>query len=77
MNAHSENGTPLSVYERRLPPISEVATAVIAIVVTSGIYLANYLPRRAPLGLAFALLAVAAMLLAWNIVSLSRIQDFA
>ena len=37
-----------------LPPISQVAMAVIAVVVTGGIYLAAYLPRQAPLGGAFA-----------------------
>ena len=60
-----------------LPPISEVGIGVIAIVVTGGIYLASYLPRRAPLGPAFGLLAVAAGLLLWNVVSLARIPDFA
>jgi hypothetical protein len=61
----------------QLPPISQVAMAVIAVVVTGGIYLAAYLPRRAPLGGAFALLAVAAGLLLWNVISLARIQHFA
>jgi hypothetical protein len=60
-----------------LPPISEVAVVVIALVVTGGIYLAAYLPRRAPLGPAFGLLAAAAALLAWNVVSLSRLKSFA
>jgi hypothetical protein len=62
---------------RPLPPIHQVAMAVIAVVVTGGIYLAAYLPRRAPLGGAFALLAVAAGLLLWNVISLARIQHFA
>jgi len=61
----------------QLPPISQVAMAVIAVVVAGGIYLAAYLPRRAPLGGAFALLAVAAGLLLWNVISLARIQHFA
>ena len=60
-----------------LPPVSEVGIAVIAVVVTGGIYLAAYLPRRAPLGPAFGLLAVAAGLLLWNVISLARVQDFA
>jgi len=62
---------------RLLPPISEVAIAVIAVVVTGGIYLAAYLPKRAPLGPAYGLLAVAAGLLLWNVVSLVRVQNFA
>ena len=60
-----------------LPPISEVAVGVIALVVAGGIYLASYLPRRAPLGPAFGILAVAAALLLWNVVSLSRLGPFA
>ena len=60
-----------------LPPISEVAVVVIALVVAGGVYLAAYLPRRAPLGPAYAILAVAALLLLWNVVQLSRIKPFA
>jgi hypothetical protein len=62
---------------RALPPISQVAIAIIAIVVAGGVYLAAYLPRRAPVGPALGLLAVAAALLAWNVVSLARVQEFA
>ncbi len=40
-------------------------------------YLAAYLRRRAPLGPAFGLLAVAAVLLTGNIVMLVRVRDFA
>jgi len=71
------NAPDLDTAQRSLPPVSEVAIAVIAVVVTGGIYLATYLPKRAPLGPAFALLAVAAGLLLWNVVSLARVQDFA
>ena len=66
-----------NVYERRLPPISEVATTTIAIVVAGGVYLAAYLPRRAPLAPAFALVGLAAVLVLWNIAMLSRISRFA
>jgi hypothetical protein len=67
----------VNVYERRLPPIGEVGMAVIAVVVSGGVYLASYLPRKAPLGPAFAIMGVAAALLAWNIFTLSRVRDFA
>jgi hypothetical protein len=67
----------VNVYERRLPPIGEVGMAVIAVVVSGGVYLASYLPRKAPLGPAFAIMGVAAVLLAWNIFTLSRVRDFA
>jgi hypothetical protein len=67
----------VNVYERRLPPIGEVGMAVIAVVVSGGVYLASYLPRKAPLGPAFAIMGVAAALLVWNIFTLSRAPDFA
>jgi hypothetical protein len=67
----------VDVYTRKLPPIGEVAMATIAVVVAGGIYLASYLPRRAPIGPAFAILGVAAALLVWNIFTLSRLDDFA
>ncbi len=73
----AETVEPVNVYDRRLPPISEVATVTIALVVIGGIYLAAYLPRRAPLGIAFGLVAAAAICLLWNIVTLSRLRDFA
>ncbi len=66
-----------SVYDRQFPPIAAVAIATLAVVVVGGIYLAAYLPRHAPLGPAFALLGVAALLLVWNVVTISRLQDFA
>jgi hypothetical protein len=69
--------TTVDVYTRKLPPIGEVAMATIAVVVAGGVYLASYLPRRAPLGPAFAILGVAAALLLWNIFTLSRLRDFA
>jgi hypothetical protein len=66
-----------NVYERRLPPIAEVGMAVIAVVVSGGVYLASYLPRKAPLGPACAIMGVAAALLLWNIFTLSRLRNFA
>jgi hypothetical protein len=67
----------VDVYTRKLPPIGEVAMATIAFVVAGGVYLASYLPRRAPLGPAFAILGVAAVLLVGNVFTLSRLRDFA
>jgi hypothetical protein len=66
-----------NVYDRKLPPIAEVGMATIAVVVSGGIYLAAYLPRRAALGPAFGILGAAAALLLWNIFTLSRLRDFA
>jgi hypothetical protein len=67
----------VDVYQRKLPPIGEVGMGVIAVVVSGGVYLASYLPRKAPLGPAFAIMGVAAALLVWNIFTLSRLRDFA
>jgi hypothetical protein len=63
--------------DRRLPPVTEIG-AVSMIAVASGvIYMASYLPKRAPLGIAIALVAVAAGLQVANWVLLARIRPFA
>ena len=46
--------------ERRLPPVTELGMATIALVAVGVIYLAAYLPRHAPLGPAIGLLVLAA-----------------
>lgn len=63
--------------ERRLPPVTEIAAASLGCVVVGVIYLAAYLPRRAPLGVALAFLALAAALLLANAVLLGRVRAFA
>jgi hypothetical protein len=62
--------------EGRLPPVTEVAIASMALIVAAGIYIASHLPERVPLGPAFALLAASALLLAGNLIALSRVRDF-
>jgi hypothetical protein len=62
--------------ERRLPPVTQVAMASLALIVVGGIYLSAHLPQRVPLGPAVALLAVSALLLAANLVSLALVKDF-
>jgi len=63
--------------ERRLPPVTQLGAASLAFVATGVIYVAAYLPKRAPLGIAIACLAVAAALLLANAVLLSRAPGFA
>jgi hypothetical protein len=63
--------------ERRLPPVTPVAMASLALIVTGGIYLSAHLPSHVPLGPAVALLAASALLLVGNLVALSRVKDFA
>ena len=60
-----------------LPRITELGMASIAFVAAGVIYLAAYLPKHAPLGPAIALLAIAAGLLAVNVVLLARTPGFA
>jgi hypothetical protein len=62
--------------ERRLPPVTELGMASLALIVAGGIYLSAHLPQRVPLGPAIALLAASALLLVGNLVALSRVQGF-
>ena len=62
--------------ERRLPPVTQVGMASLALIVAGGIYLAAHLPNHVPLAPAIALLIVSALLLAGNLAALARIPDF-
>ncbi len=62
--------------ERRLPPVTQLAMASLALIVIGGIYLASHLPRHVALGPAIALLGASALLLAGNLVSLTRVRGF-
>jgi hypothetical protein len=63
--------------DRRLPPVTEVGMASLAMIVAGGIYLSAHLPERVPLGPAVALLVASALLLVGNLLSLTRVRDFA
>ena len=63
--------------ERPLPPIQQIAVAVLVLIVIGGIYTAAHLPRHVPQGPTIALLAAAVALLAVNGVLLARIEHFA
>lgn len=63
--------------ERRLPPVTELGAASIGLVAVGVIYLASYLPRRAPLWLAVVFVVAAAGVLLVNLGLLSRIRPFA
>ncbi|MFI5040329.1 MAG: hypothetical protein ACHQNA_00540 [Acidimicrobiales bacterium] len=62
---------------RRFPPIAELATACLALVVIGGIVMASYIPRRPPLAVPVLLLAASAVLLVIAVVMLARLRDFA
>ena len=63
--------------ERRFPPFTQIGMASLALIVAGGIYLSSHIPQHVPLGPAVALLAASAVLLAGNLLSLTRVQDFA
>jgi hypothetical protein len=63
--------------EAPAPRVTELGMASIGLVASGVIYLAAYLPRKAPLGPAAGLLAAAAAVLLLNVVLLARQPDFA
>jgi hypothetical protein len=64
------------VTERKLPPVTEIGMLSLALIVAGGIYLSAHLPRHVPLGPATALLVASALLLAGNLIALSRVKGF-
>jgi len=63
--------------ERRLPPVTQIGMASLALIVAGGIYLAAHLPKHVPLTPAVILLAASAALLVCNLLALSRVRGFA
>jgi hypothetical protein len=61
----------------KYPPFTQVGMASLALIVAGGIYLSAHLPQHVPLGPAVALLISSAALLVFNLLSLSRVRDFA
>ena len=60
--------------ERRLPPVTQLGMASLALIVAGGIYLSAHLPRHVPLAPAVVLLACSAALMAGNVVALARVR---
>lgn len=63
--------------ERKLPPVTEIGMASLGLIVAGGIYLAAHLPKHVPLAPAVILLIASAVLLAGNLLALSRVAGFA
>jgi hypothetical protein len=63
--------------ERKYPPVNQVAMASLALIIAGGIYLSANLPERVSLTPAVILLVLSALLMAFNLLSLTRVQDFA
>ncbi|HEX5409729.1 MAG TPA: hypothetical protein VFW89_08175 [Gemmatimonadaceae bacterium] len=63
--------------ERALPPVTQLGMTSLALIVAGGIYLAAYLPRQVPLFPAEMLLGASVLVLAVNLLALSRVKTFA
>jgi hypothetical protein len=63
--------------EARLPPVTQLGMASLALIVAAGIYLSAHLPNHVSLAPAIALLGASALLLAGNLFALSRVDRFA
>lgn len=62
---------------QRLPPVTQVGMASLALIVAGGIYLSAHLPHHVPLTPAIILLSASAVLLAGNLLALARVKGFA
>jgi hypothetical protein len=63
--------------ERRYPPVTQIAISSMALIIAGGIYLSAHLPEHVPLGPAVTLLALSALLMAWNLFSITQVKGFA
>lgn len=63
--------------ERKLPPITELGMASLALIVAAGIYLSAHLPEQVPLAPAITLLALSSALTVANLGALTRVHGFA
>ena len=71
---HDQAGERMT--ERKLPPVTQVGMASLALIVAGGIYLSAHLPQHVPLAPAVILLVLSALLVVWNVFSLTRVPDF-
>lgn len=63
--------------EPTLPPVTQLAMTSLALIIIGGIYLAWHLPQEVPLTPAWILLGASTLLLAVNLIALSRVKGFA
>ena len=63
--------------EKKFPPVTQVAMISLALIIAGGIYLSANLPAHVALGPAVILLALSSVLMAFNLLSLTRVKDFA
>lgn len=62
--------------ERKYPPVTGIAMTSLGLIVAGGIYLSAHLPKHVPLAPAVVLLVLSALLMAYNLYSLTRVKDF-
>jgi hypothetical protein len=62
--------------EPRLPPVTQIGMASLALIVAGGIYLSAHIPEHVPLAPAIILLAASALLLVANLAGLARVRGF-
>jgi hypothetical protein len=62
--------------ERRLPPVTELGMASLALIVAGGIYLSAHLPKHVPLTPAVILLAASTVVMLGNMAALGRLSEF-
>ena len=63
--------------QESLPPITEVCIASMVLIIIGGIYMASHLPHHTPPALPIIVLVGSAALIAWNVLALSRLREFA
>ena len=63
--------------ERELPPVTQLGMVSLALIVAAGIYLSAHIPDHVPLAPAVVLLSLSVLVLAANLIALSRVKDFA
>jgi uncharacterized membrane protein YoaK (UPF0700 family) len=68
---------PAEAQDATLPPIGEIAVLSLVLVIIGGVLMAAYVPRRPPIAIPSVLLVVSAVVMAWNLIALARLRDFA
>lgn len=63
--------------DEKYPPVNQVAMVSLALIIAGGIYLSANLPAHVSLGPAVILLALSAVLMTFNLLSLTRVKGFA
>ena len=63
--------------ERRLPPVTQLGMLSLGLVLVGGIYLSAHLPKHVSVTPAAVLLGLSALVLAVNVIALSRAEGFA